>query len=285
MNQTLDIRIQKQYDCLTKSERRVASAVLLHQKDLVQFSLDDLAYIAGTSKATVARFFKNLGYHRYRDARYERGRAHNAAITPLDQLSVLEDADDVELTLASHIQLEISNLTQTVQEIRPQDAELAVETLLMAPCISVLGLRSQSGLAYFTHTTLASVLDNVRRLDGGGDIAYDTVSMREGDVLFAIGARRRTKQFKAVLEHAKNEGLRVILLSDLTATESLKYADIVLRCHCKAQYYPDSHTAFVSVINFLVAGIALKKGQTLVARHKRIEELHEKFAYFGKTTS
>ena len=61
MNQTLDIRIQKQYDCLTKSERRVASAVLLHQKDLVQFSLDDLAYIAGTSKATVARFFKNLG--------------------------------------------------------------------------------------------------------------------------------------------------------------------------------------------------------------------------------
>ncbi|GIT47370.1 MAG: hypothetical protein Ct9H300mP13_1660 [Gammaproteobacteria bacterium] len=117
---------------------------------------------------------------------------------------------------------------------------MAVETLMMAPCIWVLGLRSQSGLAYFTHTTLASVLDNVRRLDGGGDIAYDTVSMREGECCLPLARGDEPKKFKAVLEHAKNAGLRVILLSDLTATESLKYADIVLRCHCKAQYYLDS---------------------------------------------
>jgi DNA-binding MurR/RpiR family transcriptional regulator len=285
VNQTLHIRIQEQHDALTKSERRVATAVLLHQNDLAQFSLDDLARIAGTSKATVARLFKKLGYERYREARYERGRTSNWAMTPLDQLAGLEHAEDLEPTLATHIQLEISNLTQTVQEIRPEDVKLAVESLLKASCVWVLGLRGQSPQAALAHLTLGHVLDNVRTIGASSDISYDTVFMRKGEVLLAIGARRRTKQFKVVMKYAKAHGVQVILLSDLTATESLKYADIVLRCHCKAQYYPDSHTTFVSVINFLVAGIALKKGQTLVARHKRIEELHEKFAYFGELTS
>ena len=58
MNKTIETRIQEQHDALTKSERLVATAVLLHQKDLAQFSLDDLAHLVGVSKATVARFLK-----------------------------------------------------------------------------------------------------------------------------------------------------------------------------------------------------------------------------------
>ncbi|GIT47371.1 MAG: hypothetical protein Ct9H300mP13_1670 [Gammaproteobacteria bacterium] len=57
MNQTLDIRIQS-IRLPDQIERRVASAVMLHQKDLVQFSLDDLAYIAGLPRQPLRGFLR-----------------------------------------------------------------------------------------------------------------------------------------------------------------------------------------------------------------------------------
>ena len=57
--------------------------------------------------------------------------------------------------------------------------------------------------------------------------------MRRGDLLVAIGSRQRSKLFKFVMKHAQERGLKVILIADLSATESRKYADLVLRCHCK----------------------------------------------------
>ena len=57
--------------------------------------------------------------------------------------------------------------------------------------------------------------------------------MRRGDVLVAIGSRQRTKLFKFVMKHAQERRLKVILIADPSAAESRKYADLVLRCHCK----------------------------------------------------
>ena len=121
MNQTLDIRIREQQDALTKCERLVATAVLLHQQDLAQFSLDDLANLVGVSKATVARFFKALGYTSYREARYEKELPKARALTPLSMMSAYEHASKkIDPTLVNHIQLEVTNLSRTAQEIDPE---------------------------------------------------------------------------------------------------------------------------------------------------------------------
>ena len=99
-------------------------------------------------------------------------------------------------------------------------------------------------------------------------------------MLVAIGSRRRTKQFKLVMKYAKERGLKVILAADLTATESRKYADLVLRCHCRGTYLHDTQTAMVSLINFLDAAIALQKGHGILERQQRKEDLHEEFGHF-----
>ena len=83
------------------------------------------------------------------------------------------------------------------------------------------------------------------------------------------------------MKHAKERGLKVILVADLTATESLKYTDLVLRCHCRGTYLHDTATAMVSLINFLCSAVALQKGHEIVERWQRIEDLHEEFGSFG----
>ncbi len=106
--------------------------------------------------------------------------------------------------------------------------------------------------------------------------------MRRGDLLVAIGSRQRTKQFKLVMKHAQERGLKVILIADLSATESRKYADVVLHCHCRGTYLYDTATAMVSLINFLGAATALQKGHGVLERQQWTEDLHEEFGHFGR---
>ena len=147
--------------------------------------------------------------------------------------------------------------------------------------IWVVGMRTQYPLALYAQLTLSHFADDVRVVSAAGNITLDMVSMRKGDVLLAIGSRRRTKQFKLVLNNARELGLKVILISDLTATESLKYADIVLRCHCRG-YLHDTHTTFISLVSFLGAAIELQQGHDHVQRLQRIEQLHEQLGHFGR---
>ena len=281
MNQTLDIRIREQQDALTKCERLVATAVLLHQQDLAQFSLDDLANLVGVSKATVARFFKALGYTSYREARYENGLPKARAMTPLSMMSAYELAYKIDPTLVNHIQLEVTNLSRTAQEIAPELINETTQALSNATRIWVLGMRTQYPLALYAQLTFSHFANDVRVVSATGNITLDVVSMRKGEVLFAIGARRRTKEFKLVMKNARELGLKVILISDLTATESLKYADIVLRCHCRG-YLHDTHTTFISLVSFIGAAIELQKGHDHVQRLKHIEQLHEQLGHFGR---
>ena len=75
--------------------------------------------------------------------------------------------------------------------------------------------------------------------------------------------------------------MKVILIADLTETENLKCADLVLCCHCQGTYLYDTATAMVSLIHFLGSAIALQKGHEIVERWQRIEDLHETFGHFG----
>ncbi len=281
MDKPIDIRIQEQHDALTKAERTVATAVLLHQGDLAQYSLDDLARLAGVSKSTVARLFRTLGYGSYREARFESALRAAWVSVPLDVLSAYETADKIDPNLVSHMQVETINLSRTAEENPPELIDETIQALSNAPRIWVLGMRAQYPLALLTEMLFSSFSDDIRVVSAGGDVALNMVSMRKGDVLFAIGARRRTKQFKLVMKNARELGLRVVLLSDLTATESLKYADIVLRCHCRGAYVSDSYGVFASMIGFLSQAIELGGGHDLVERYQRIEKLREQLGYFG----
>ena len=202
-------------------------------------------------------------------------------MTPLSMMSAYELAYKIDPTLVNHIQLEVTNLSRTAQEIDPELINETTQALSNATRIWVLGMRTQYPLALYAQLTFSHFANDVRVVSATGNITLDVVSMRKGDVLFAIGSRRRTKEFKLVMKNARELGLKVILISDLTATESLKHADIVLRCHCRG-YLHDTHTAFISLVSFIGAAIELQKGHDHVRRLKYIEQLHEQLGHFGR---
>jgi DNA-binding MurR/RpiR family transcriptional regulator len=110
--------------------------------------------------------------------------------------------------------------------------------------------------------------------------AEDTIDLGEKDAVLAIGFRRRSRIFRALLEHATASGARIILVTDLSASSTAKFADVVLRCHSRPSYLFDSYAAAISLLNYLVSHAALRADAKTRSRLRRIEDLHEQLDAF-----
>ena len=100
--------------------------------------------------------------------------------------------------------------------------------------------------------------------------------MTRRDVLVAISFRRRPKALRNLLAEARNLGVPVILISDVSVSHSAKQADIVFRCHCRNPSLSDSYTSVCSLLNFLVSATAFSLGAKARERLERIDEFHSR---------
>jgi DNA-binding MurR/RpiR family transcriptional regulator len=276
----LDARILDIYDGLTPLERRLADVVLEHQRELASYSATELAVQADVSKATAARLFKRLGYSSYNDAR-QQSRALRRWGSPLSLLEGLEHFDDSQPSIVTHLQNDIANLTRTFGALRPDAIGQVVDMLVHADRIWVIGFRASHELAELAAFWLKHLKYSVSLLPSGWmTFAEDVIDMRAGDAVLAIGFRRRPRMFRALLQNARDVGANVILVTDLSASAAARLAHVVLRCHSRPSGVFDSYVAAISLLNYVLAALALREGATVRTRLQHIENLHDKLDAF-----
>jgi len=280
MSKSLDARILDSYEDLAPSEQRLADIVLEHQRDLASYSATELARRAGVSKATAARLFRSLGYENYNEARRQ-ARSLRHWGSPLNAMEQAADISKVDTNLLMHLNNDLTNVQRTFEALRGDVVKNAVDALAKAPRVWVLGLRSGFSMAHYARFLFVILKRDVRLIPVGGlSFAEETVNMKAGDVLVAIGFRRRPKILKVLLEHARKKKVKVIFVTDLTASLTPKSADIVLRCHSRPSYFFDSYTSGMSVLNYLASALAYKLGNEARSRVEEIDELHDKLDAF-----
>lgn len=275
----LEERVLSLYESLTAMERRLADVVLEHQRDIAGYSATELARQANVSKATAARLFKRLGYKDYGEAkRHARAMRHwGSPLTVFEEL----DPRKSEPNLGLHLQNDITNLTLTFQRLHHDVVEAAIDVLARAERIWVVGLRANHPLAGSMDFWLKILKSNVHFVPTSGlTFAEDMVDMRADDAVVAVGFRRRSRLFRALLKKARQMGLKIVLVTDLSASATADLAHVVIRCHTRPSYLFDSYTAVISVLNFLVAGLAIRLGAQTRARLRKIELLHDELDAF-----
>jgi DNA-binding MurR/RpiR family transcriptional regulator len=276
----LDARILDIYDGLTPLERRLADVILEHQRELASYSATELSLQADVSKATAARLFKRLGYSSYNDAR-QQSRALRRWGSPLSLLEGLEELDGSQPSIVTHLQNDIANLTRTFGALRPEAIGQVVDMLVRADRIWVIGFRASHELAELAAFWLKHLQYSVSLLPSGWmTFAEDVIDMRAGDAVLAIGFRRRPRMFRALLQNARDVGANVILVTDLSASGAARLAHVVLRCHSRPSGVFDSYVAATSLLNYVLAALALREGAAVRARLQHIENLHDKLDAF-----
>ncbi|HYH22910.1 MAG TPA: MurR/RpiR family transcriptional regulator [Azospirillum sp.] len=279
---SIEQRILELYEELTASEKKLAKVVLECQGNLASYSATELSDRAGVSKATAVRFFRRLGYESYSAVRVQVRDATDSG-SPLAEILGAGSPTAVRGTLGAHLAQDLQNLTRTIEGLRSDVVEAAVETLADADRVWVVGFRNSHALALYARAVLVQLKPDIRLIPAGGlSAAEELAGIGPRDAVLAIGFRRRLQALLDVLEVAREAGARIVLLTDPTAAKSARLADVVLRCYTRGVSLFDSYVAPMSVLNHLFSSIAGRLGEVAVERLDHIERTHERLATFAR---
>jgi DNA-binding MurR/RpiR family transcriptional regulator len=271
---TLESRIHACYKGLPGSEARVADVLLNHPGRLALHSATELAADAGVSKAAVTRLIQRLGYDSHAAARREARLAQQWG-APLYLQPDAPPGNGRRAAYAQHVAADQQSLAHTLHGLDEAALDGSVLALARARRVVVLGFRNSAWLALYARIQLGLLRPAVDLAPlPSQTLSESLVSMGRGDVILAVGMRRRVPGFAASIQAARVEGVRIVLVTDPTGAADVPGADWTLGCHCRGAAMFDTYVAAVSVINFLAAQVAVQLGTAALQRLQDVERWH-----------
>ncbi|MEM6741114.1 MAG: MurR/RpiR family transcriptional regulator [Pseudomonadota bacterium] len=271
MASRLILRIQERRAALTTSERKIAEVIEGNQMVVETHTATELAAMAGVSKATTARFFRTLGYADFEEvrlqAREERNRRepyvdHSPARAPLAS----------GRSIADHLELELSNLTRTFEELRSDVLPRVASVLGDAPQVWFAGFGAEDGAARIGRALFSRMRHDVRLLTGASqDWAAELAATGPRDVLVLLTFEPRPRMLRALLSYARTSRMRVVTITDHGfQAQAERFSEIVLPCHVASYAMLPTHATMVSVLRLLALAFVARDA---ISVERRIETL------------
>ena len=282
MSTRLSLRIQERIARLTKSEQKLAQVILEAPTIIETHTATELAGIAGVSKATAARFFRTLGYSDFDEvklqAREERNRTQ-----PYSYAVATQGGTVLGRSISEHLELELTNITRTFEEMSPDVLRDAARLIAEAPRIWFLGLGADAWFARYGRITFSRLRHNVNVLSPAeGTLAEDLAMMGPRDVLVVMAQGPQSREFKAVLSYARTTRVSVIMIADHgNLALAKRFSDLVIRCHITNYGLVATHTTMVSLLRLLAISYVGHVGETAVQRAGLIDDIVEELELFG----
>ena len=255
---------------LTKSERRVAEIVLQQPKFVAFGTVSDLAHAAESGVATVARLSSKLGFSGFSDMQ----NAVRHGLANLLEPAAVRIKDNANSTLEHHLQMEISNLQHTLNNIDQVKLEASIAQLSeLKSSIYVISGNASRGVAQQFIEDLSALRPHVYMIEGNPvQVARTMTQLNSNDAIVAIDLRRYDRWVVEAVETAHERGLKVIAIIDsvLSPLSTLTSQVMVVAAAGAGPF--DSHVGTLALLNVLVAGTAEKLRRSASSRLSQAED-------------
>lgn len=268
----------------SKGQKLIATYILEHYDKAAYYTASKLGAIVGVSESTVVRFANELGYEGYPELQRALKKLIRSRLTSFQRMeitnSLIGEHDVLEKVLAS----DIDKIRQTAAEIDHESFSAAVQNIVDAKNIYIMGVRSSSTLAGFLNYSLRMIFDNVRLVQttSGSEMFEQIMQIGEGDVMIAISFPRYSSRIIKAVEYAKGKGADVIALTDSKFSPIAAEADQLLIAYSDMASFMDSLVAPLSIINALVVAVARKREAEVSERLRILEEIWDRYDVYDK---
>lgn len=253
--------IRTQLGSLSKSETKVAVAVLKNPQRTLSENISALAKSASVSEPTVVRFCRALGCDGWHDFKLKL--AQGLALTPAGTQESLRQ-DELAADLANKIcNRSINALLDLRNNLDPHAVEAALDILAGASKIEFYG-HGSSGIvaADAQHKFFRSGVPTVAYTDPHIH-SISAALLNKGDAVVAISQRGRTAALIHSLQLARKAGATIIVLAP-SGTPIAELATVLIPIDLSVDTDPytpiSARLAHLVVIDILAVGLALKRG-------------------------
>ena len=172
----------------------------------------------------------------------------------------------------------------TVANIDKDHFEKAVDMMLHAKRIYIVGIRSCAPLASFLGFYLNLIFENVTLVNtnSSSEIFEQLIRIGEEDVIIGISFPRYSVRTLKALEFANNRKAKIITLTDSMHSPMTSYASCNLIARSDMASIVDSLVAPLSVVNALVVALCMKKRDEITKTLGTLEEIWDEYQVYNK---
>ena len=274
--------IQEKSGRFSKGQRQIASFIMENYDKAAFLNAIKLSRAVGVSESTVVRFASMLGYDGYPGMKRALQQMVRNRLTSLQRIEVARDTMDSRDILASVLASDMDKIRITLEEVEKGAFEAAVNAMLDAKRIYIIGLRASSVLSSFMGFYLNLTRENVRVVGDSyvNEVFEQILNIGEGDVLFAISFPRYSRRTVRALGYARDRGATTIGLTDGASSPIADIADIKLLARSDMVSFLDSLVAPLSVINALLVTMGWRTEEEISENFSRLERIWAEYDVF-----
>ena len=277
-------KIQNNLSTFSKGQRLIAKYIIEHYDKAAFLTASKLGATVGVSESTVVRFATELGYGGYPQLQKALQEMIRNKLTAVQRMEVTSDRMGDQDILRSVLSSDIDKIRMTLDEIDRSSFEAAVEAILHARNIYILGVRSSASLSGFLGFYFNLMFDNVKLIhtNSVSEIFEQILRVGDGDVVLGASFPRYSKRTLKALEYSKKSGATVIALTDSRLSPLSQTADYTLLAKSDMASFVDSLVAPLSVVNALIVAIGMRKQKEISETFTHLESIWDEYEVYEK---
>lgn len=271
--------MNEKYKTMSKGQKLLAKYTMENYPKVAFMTASKLGETVGVSESTVVRFANALGfsgYPKFQDALQE---LIKTKLTTVERVEMTNGNYSSESKILENVlKTDIDNIKDTMESVEEASYEEAIDLIISAKKVYVMGLRSSIYVAKYLGYYLNYILDDVViiRMDMGEPVEQ-MIKLGPEDILIAISFPRYSRKTIQVARFAKDRGAKVIAITDSKNAPTAKISDVVVTVKNNMVSFIDSLVPAFSVANALVIGVAMREKDDVKAYFNQLENIWEKF--------
>jgi DNA-binding MurR/RpiR family transcriptional regulator len=275
-------RMNDKFTRMSKSHKAIAAFIADHYEQAVFMTAARLGETVGVSESTVVRFATGIGYDGYPEFQRVLEEWVKNKLNKVQKIGAKYGKSSQSEILSSVLNADIEKLQDTIINLDPVAFEAAVDIILAAKRVYVVGLRSCEPLAEFLHFYLNMIRDGVILLKTTSvtELFEQMLRIGEADAIVGISFPRYSMRTLKAMEFANDRNAKVITITDTIHSPMNLYSSCNLLARSDMVSIVDSLVAPLSVINALVVALCLKRPDEVKGSLEMLEDVWNNYQVY-----
>ncbi len=277
-------QINEKFAKMSKGHKKIAAFIMDHYEQAAFMTAARLGETVGISESTVVRFAYALGYEGYPEFQDALADWVKNKLNSVQKIGAKYGKSTQSEILTSVLSADMEKISDTIEHVDPHAFETAVDSILSAKNIYIVGLRSCEPLARFLQFYLNIIRGNVHLVcsTSTSEMFEQMMRVNEKDVVIGISFPRYSMRTLKMMEFANDRNAKVITMTDTIHSPMCLYSSCNLMARSDMVSIVDSLVAPLSLINALIVALCLKRPNDVKKHLEALEHVWDNYQVYQK---
>lgn len=284
MKQDILTAIKENMSSFSKGQKRIATFILESYDKAAFMTASKLGQTVSVSESTVVRFATELGYDGYPSMQKSLQKMIRSRLTSVQRIEMANDqiGNDV---VSSVLRSDIAMIRSTLEELDRDRFNGAVDAILKAKKIYIMGFRSSSAISRFMAFHFNLIFDNICEISANtvSEVFEQILRVGTEDVVIGVCFPRYSSRTVKAMQYARDRGATVIAITDSEASPIAAQAHITLPAKSGMASFVDSLVAPMSLVNALIVAVSQRRSRDVADTFQQLEQIWEEYDVYEKT--